>query len=40
MLKYVFGIKGFGSVEDMLNIHFKSLNEFLKFLELYGEDWK
>ena len=40
MLKYVFGSKGFGSVEDMLNIHFKSLNEFLKFLELYGEDWK
>ena len=40
MLKYVFGSKGLGSVEDMLNIHFKCLNEFLKFLVFFVFVWK
>lgn len=35
-----FGTKGYGSVEVVLDIHHKSLVEFLKFLDLYGEDWK
>lgn len=38
-LKDCFGTKGYGSVKEILDIHYKSLMEFIKFLDLYGEDW-
>ena len=35
-----FGTQGFGGVKVVLGIHHKSLMEFVRFLDLYGENWK
>ena len=40
MLTDCFGTKGYGSVDVFLDIHYKCLVNLLKFLDLYGEDWK
>lgn len=38
LLRDCFGTKGYGNVEEFLGVHLKSIEEFIKFLDLYGED--